>query len=1073
MEPRNENVALSSVFKIGEPENYIIAIGASAGGMQAIHTLFDNTPSDGVSYVIIQHLSPDHKSFMAELLAKHSKLKIFEAEDGMEVLCNKIYVMPKGKVMRIAGGKLFLNDREKSTPNSAIDTFFNALAEDQGNQSIAIILAGNGSDGSKGIAAIKKAGGMVIVQEPDSTENKSMPTSAIESGYYDFILPPDLIPEQIIKYVKQRELTSNFTGHIPEKDELALLDVIELIKANTPLDFSEYKRPTIVRRVVRRMLACNANTINDYIEILKNNPTEINILSKEFLISVTQFFRDALAFEIIKSWVIPQIIENKLLVDNIKVWVIGCATGEEAYSLAILIKEYLIDIKKDIEVKIFATDIDKDALGIASKGIYSGNIIKEVSEARLSKFFYKEGDKYRVKESLRNMLIFAQHDITRNPPYNKLDLITCRNLLIYLNPVLQKKVLSMLHYCLNPGGYLFLGPSESIGDIKNNFSELDNKWKIYKNLQPPGTLVNGIYTAPSFYVKPQLKGSPVLKSLNTEATDNLHEFVVKTLSQKLNSAGVCVDENYKIIKTFGDYQSFLIPTMFNFNLLEVLPPELSIVTATGLNQIAREKKELTIKEVVFMQNDAPRSVTIYFKPSYENKFLQDVTLVCFTDHTQLHPIENSEIFNKELHSTRYLLDVEENLKDTQKKLKESDEALENMNAYAQAYSEELISGNEELQSTNEEVQSVNEELHTVNNQYQLKIKELGESNDDLNNYFRSTVNGHIYVDRDFIIRKFTPSAVKQVNLKETDIGRALSDISTNIKFSNMMEDLRTVVSSSKMIEKEIETLNNQWYQMTLHPYVRQHDNQTDGVIISFNEITDLKIAQKKLIKINEDHHTFIYSVSHDLKAPIANIEGLISSLDASIESDLEEVKETVELINFSVIKLKDIIAELSDISRIEMESAKEIKEPINFRILFNEIEFSIKEIVLRSKAKITVDFQENEIRFSKKNLRSIILNLLTNAIKYKSPERDPEITIRTEKFGNFIVLSITDNGMGISKQDKGTIFTMFKRVDNDSNIEGSGIGLYLINKIISNAEGKITVESELGKGSTFEVWLRI
>lgn len=1073
MESSNENIAASSVFETPEPEKFIIAIGASAGGMQAIHTLFDNTPSDAVSYVIIQHLSPDHQSFMAELLAKHSKLKIFVAEDGMEVKSNNIYVMPKGKVMKIAGCKLFLTDREKSSPNSAIDTFFNSLAEDQGNYSIAIVLAGNGSDGSKGIAAIKNVGGMVIVQEPDSTENKSMPNSAIESGYYDYILAPSLIPDQIINYVKQRTFTSSFTGHLSENDELALVDVIKIIKNHTPLDFSEYKRPTIIRRVVRRMVACNANTINDYIEILKNNTAEIDTLSKEFLISVTQFFRDPSAFEIIRSKVIPQIIENKLLVDTFKVWVIGCATGEESYSLAILIKEYLNDIKKDIEVKIFATDIDKDALAIASKGIYTESIVKDVSEERLSKYFYKDGDRYRVKESIRNMLIFAQHDITRNPPYNKLDLITCRNLLIYLNTVLQKKVLAMLHYCLNPGGYLFLGPSESIGDLKARFFNVDNKWKIYKNIQAQNTLENGTYSAPSFYVRPRLKASPALHSLQTDFTENLQEFVLNTLSKKLNSGGVCVDENYKIIKTFGDFQSYLVPKMFNFNLLELLPPELSIVAATGLSKVAKEKKELSINEVIFVQNGAPRSVTIYFKPSYEDKNFEAVTLVCFTDQSIKLPIENSEIFNKEVHIGRYLIEVEENLKDTQKKLKEAQDALESMNNYAQSYSEELISGNEELQSTNEEVQSINEELQTVNHQYQLKIKELGELNDDLNNYFRSTVNGHIYVDRDFIIRKFTPSAIKQVNLKETDIGRPLSDISTNIKFSHMMEDLRTVLSSSKMIEKQIETLNNKWYQMTLHPYVRQHDNETDGVIISFNEITDLKEAKNKLIKINQDHHTFIYSVSHDLKAPIANIEGLISALDNSIEEDPAQVYELVDLINLSVKKLKDIIVELSDIPKIERESSEEIQEPIVLSTLFEEIALSIKEIVVKSKASIIVDFNVNEIRYSKKNLRSILLNLLTNSIKYKSPERDPEITIRTEKSGDFIVLSIADNGRGISNDDQGKIFTMFQRVQKDDDIEGSGIGLYLISKIITNADGKISVESEAGKGSTFKVWLKI
>jgi len=351
------------------PELFIIAIGASAGGIEAIHTLFDNTPTDAVSYIIIQHLSPDYKSFMAELLVKHSKLRIYKAESEMEVVSNRVYVMPEGKNMTIAGGKLCLTDRQKSTPNSAIDIFFNSLAEDQGDKSIGIILSGNGSDGTKGIAAIKKVGGMVIVQDPESTEFNSMPTNAISSGNYDYILTPKSIPQKIVDYVNQKTLTHRFSDPISDHDEKSLLELIDLINNHTPLDFSEYKRPTIVRRILRRMKATDTSTIQDYIAHLKSNPAEIDILSKEFMIGVTNFFRDPEAFEVIGNKVIPKIVRNKLLVDTLKIWVIGCATGEEAYSLAILIKEHLIDIKKDLEVKIFARILIKKLWPKLPKGI--------------------------------------------------------------------------------------------------------------------------------------------------------------------------------------------------------------------------------------------------------------------------------------------------------------------------------------------------------------------------------------------------------------------------------------------------------------------------------------------------------------------------------------------------------------------------------------------------------------------------------------------------------------------------------------------------------------------------------
>jgi len=477
-------------------EKYIIGIGASAGGMAAIHELFDYTPTDDVSYVIIQHLSPDHKSFMKELLVKHSKLKIYVAENEMEVKSNCVYVLPEGKNMTISKGKLIMKDRPRSTPNSAVDIFFNALAEDKGNKSIGIVLSGNGADGTKGIEAIKKEGGMVIVQDPKSTEYPDMPNSAINSGYYDHILAPKLIPLQIVKYINQKTLTGSITTALTENNEAALTEIHGLIKDHTPLDFSEYKRSTIIRRITRRMMANDVKTLDEYIDILKTTPTEIELLSEDFMISVTGFFRDSEAFEIIAKKVIPELVEDKLLVDVLKIWVIGCATGEEAYSLAILITEHLQEVKKKLEVKIFASDIDQEAINKASKGCYPLSIKKGISESRMSKYFTQVGNAYRVNDEVRKMIIFAKHDIIHQPPYGKIDLISCRNLMIYFNPTLQKRIFATINYCLNPNGYLFLGPSEGLGSLKNLFNEIDKKWKIYKNTEANISSNFNIYSPP-------------------------------------------------------------------------------------------------------------------------------------------------------------------------------------------------------------------------------------------------------------------------------------------------------------------------------------------------------------------------------------------------------------------------------------------------------------------------------------------------------------------------------------------------------------------------------------------------
>ena len=416
-------------------EHYIIAIGASAGGMEAIHLLFDHTPEDGVSYVIIQHLSPDHKSFMAELLAKHSKMKIYEVEDNMPITPNCVYLMPKGKNMTISDRKLLLTDSQPNQPNTAIDIFLNALAEDQRDKSIAVILSGTGTDGTKGIAAIKKYGGFVIVQDPATAKFNGMPNSAIQSGNADIILAPELIPEEIIAHLNQGKLQSSYLEEVSESDEEALKEILNLVDKHTPLDFTNYKRPTIIRRIVIRMAQNKINTLDAYTDFLKANPSEITVLAQQFPISVTKFFRDQDAFKIIGEKVIPELVDSKLHVETLKVWVVGCATGEEAYSLAILIREHLTEAKKNLEVKIFASDIDKTALLHASKGVYPESISADVNAERLKIFFTKQDKTYKVKDEIRRMIIFADHDIIKQPPYGKIDLISCRNLLIYINPL--------------------------------------------------------------------------------------------------------------------------------------------------------------------------------------------------------------------------------------------------------------------------------------------------------------------------------------------------------------------------------------------------------------------------------------------------------------------------------------------------------------------------------------------------------------------------------------------------------------------------------------------------------------
>jgi two-component system, chemotaxis family, CheB/CheR fusion protein len=1066
----------NSQSNLAQSETFIIGIGASAGGMDAIHELFDHTPTDAVSYVIVQHLSPDHKSFMKELLVKHSKLKIYVAEDGMEVVSNFVYILPEGKTMTISGGRLMLKERQGSKPNSAIDIFFNSLAEDQGNKSIAIVLSGNGSDGTRGIEAIKKVGGMVIVQDPQSSDFDGMPQNAIDSGYYDYILAPKLIPLQIIKYVQQKTLASNFSHPLSEANEAALLEINSLIKNHTPLDFTEYKRPTIIRRITRRMVANNTDTIGDYIELLKTNPSEIDILSKEFLISVTNFFRNPEAFDVMAKKVIPELVGNKLLVDVLKVWVIGCATGEEAYSLAILIREHLIEVKKDIEVKIFASDIDKEALAKASKACYPKSISKHVSESRLNNFFIEVGDEYKVRDNIRKMIIFAEHDIIHQPPYGKIDLISCRNMMIYFNPTLQTKIFTTLNFCLNTDGYLFLGPSEGLGSLKSLFTEVDKKWKIYKNTEHNNKAQFKAYAPQHLEVKKHPYPSLALKTLKINYIKNLPELLNKsTLEEAGFLAGVCVDENNKVILPFGDFEKYLLPKLFNSNLLELLPAELAIAAATSIKKAIKENAKVTVQGITFKVDEAIRSVDILVKPLVNEKLSnQKIILLYFAEGERKgNTSTNVEVFNREAHTQRYLSDLELELAETKKSLQEAHEFLEESNSNIQSYNEELLSGNEEMQSSNEELQSINEELNTVNLEYQLKIKELADLNDDLDNYFKSTHITQIYVDNNIIIKKYNPLTIKHINIKESDVGRPLADISTNIKFSSLIEDIKFVIDTQQTKEKPIETTDGRWYSMMIVPYIRSQDNRADGAVITFNDISEIteskKIIQetnRKLVEINKEHDTFIYSAYHDLKAPLNNMEGLLYLIKST--DDLEEIKSIMLPLVASVIRLKETISELSDITKIEREI--EEAEKIDVGKLLEEVKMSINDLFTASNAKINVDFEENEISFSRKNLRSIFFNLLSNALKYRSPDRPLEVIIKSRRVNGSVLLSFEDNGIGIKPANIPEIFSKFRRVhDKKITAEGAGIGLYLVKKIVANAGGEIKVESNYGQGSRFTI----
>lgn len=823
-----------------EQQHYIIGIGASAGGLDPIHQLFDNMPdTTNFSFVIVQHLSPDHKSLMGELLAKHTNMKIVEAQENMSLESNRVILIPSKKVMTLSEGVLKLHDKERNQlPNNAIDIFFESLAKEKGKHAVGIILSGTGSDGTKGIQAIKKNGGLVVVQDPLTADFDGMPSNAIQTGCADLILPPEMIAEELIEYLKDTPY-SRTLEKFSKEDEIIVQDILERIKTVTTQDFSLYKMPTITRRLVKRMSEKGFITLREYQGYFLDHPEESHTLAREFLINVTKFFRDPDAFEELKTKIIPSIFANKKSNDLIKVWIVACSSGEEAYSIAMLFYEYMESVRNhDYNLKIFATDLDKEALQTATLGVYPETITTDVSAERLSRFFTKEGSQYKVLPVIRKMVVFAYHDITKDPPFSKLDLITCRNMLIYMNAKLQMHVLKTFLFALNPNASLMLGASENIGVLKDAMKEVNKKWKIYKCVGKTRLIDSDHLVTPTHSTSIFQAGASKPKNANNFLADIFKD----TLLEESKFAGILIDENMEVKQAIGHFKDFLhFPeNNLTFNLLKLVSNDLGVALGMSVRKALHEHERTVMRGVKVSDGNFERSISIIVKPYVQQQeYQQSFVFIVLQEEDKSKKIKRISKQKTSEHDQHRLEELEKELRETKENLQSVIEELESSNEELLTSNEEMISANEELQSTNEELQSLNEELHTVSAEHQVKIKELIDLNDDLNNYFRNNEIGQILIDRHLIVRKFSPAITRQINLIESDLGRPIADITNNLEGVDLISNIKRVMLTGTGVEKEVTVKGGRTFLMRINPYHRQ-DKTTDGVVLNFIDVSELK-----------------------------------------------------------------------------------------------------------------------------------------------------------------------------------------------------------------------------------------
>jgi two-component system CheB/CheR fusion protein len=978
-DPQNEWGGVNGAAAITEPvpqasdlqqslDFPVVGIGASAGGLGAFEAFLSAVPKDaatGMAFVLVQHLAPDHKSLLTELVKRYTQMQVFEVEDGMVVKPDCVYIIPPNRDMAFLHGRLQLLDPVMPRGQRlAIDYFFRSLAQDQRERAIGIVLSGTGSDGTLGLRAIKGEGGMTMAQELASAEYDGMPHSAIESGVVDFVLPPAEMPAKLMAYVAQAFGKAPRSAAPPsEKIDSALKRIFVLLRSQTGHDFSHYKQNTILRRVERRMAVQHVELWEEYVRYLQQNPKEVEALFRDLLIGVTCFFRDQEAFAALQEKVIPQIFEGKSSGDLVRVWVPGCSTGEEAYSIAILLQEHMETLKHSFRIQVFATDLDGHAIQQARTGLFPSNIAADLSPERLMRFFVQEpdGGSYRIHKAIRDMLIFSEQNVVRDPPFSRLDLVSCRNLLIYLGGELQKKLIPMFHYALNPGGTLFLGSSETVGEFVDLFATVERKWKIYQRKPglhaPLRPIVGKIHPAPGEAGDP-----PRRRDRQAETKIQLQELVDRELLNSYAPAAVLINERGEILYVHGRTGHFLEPAQgeVSLNILQMSREGLRRELTTAIHRVAVHKEPVRCEDLRVKTNGSFSTVSLNVRPVSAG-MTEGLILVAFEESLISEPSQFvappaeggvATPSDAEMRITALKQELkakDEYLQSTLEEMQTSNEELKSINEEMQSGNEELQSTNEELETSREELQSVNEELATVNAELQQRLDELSRTNNDMNNLLAGTGVGTIFVDHDLRILRFTPTVTHVINLIQGDIGRPLGHIASNlVNYHRLVEDVQDVLTHLIPREAEVQIKAGTWYLLRIRPY-RTLENVIEGAVIIFVDISEQKRMQESLRDAEALHRLAVVVRDASDAITVQDFAGKILAWNPGAER-LYGWKESEAL----AMNIRDVIpADLQEesLAAVKRLSQSEVMEPF----LTQRITRSGRAITIRLTATTLLD----------------------------------------------------------------------------------------------------------------------
>jgi two-component system CheB/CheR fusion protein len=911
----------------------IVGIGASAGGLEALDLFFNNMPNDnGMAFVVIQHLDTTHTSMMAELLQRNTKMKVFQATDRLKVKPNCVYVIPPNKSLSILHGTLHLFAAVKKANGLRlpIDTFFRSLAKDKMEKSIGIILSGMGSDGSLGLKDIKENNGFVLVQDPKTAKFDGMPHSAIEAVVADIIAPVEDLPAKLITILKYIPLI-NKEVEIDTKIKSSLEKIIILLREQSGHDFSLYKKNTMFRRIERRKSIHQIDKIQNYVRFLQENPKEVEILFKELLIGVTSFFRDTPVWVKLEEKVLPELMEKLPEGHILRAWVTGCSTGEEAYSLAIVIKELLEKNKnrKKLSVQIFATDLDIDAIEKARKGIFSPNIVADVSPERLTKYFTLQDDGYRINADIREMVVFANQNIIKDPPFTKLDILTCRNMLIYMEPELQKKLMILFNYSLNPGGIMLLGTSETLGTTTVGFEPIDSRLKIFKRTSK--TLPAGFVDFPSSFTTIKKPTTEMEKA--TAVVENIQTMADQILLQQFAPASVLVNSKGDIIYITGRTGKYLEPVAgkANWNIHAMAREGLRQELPGAFREAIKNYEPVHLYNIKVGTNGGTQYLNVTIQQIESPDPIKGMLMIIFTD---IPAVEKQDVIgtktgkqSSNIHLKEMEMELQkcnDELQSTREEMQTSQEELKSTNEELQSTNEELQSTNEELTTSKEEMQSLNEELQTVNLELQSKLVDFVRANNDMKNLLNSTKIATLFLDKELNIRSFTDPITNIFKLRNTDIGRPFTDLVTDLQYPEIGAHARQVIKSLTAVETETKTNDERWFNIRIMPY-RTLDDHIDGLVMTFTDITkskklelELKEANESLQISKETRYRHLFESAKDGILMLDSETGKITDVNPFLIELLGYSKEEfVEKTIWEIGFLKDIVANKEKFSELQ------------------------------------------------------------------------------------------------------------------------------------------------------------